>query len=280
MGEVVHIEDGIDYGLLMGGLAVAVDAYRTSVADDELEELMSEGGPSRDCMARLLGANPHVIVPDALLLTEDVGLIAQTESFRKEAAKWNHSDDMGYALSDAVGRAVAKNLHAVINSVEARDMLPDKTVAMIEVNVNRGFAVGREDAAGCYGIPQNFLGHVGIDAYFMGERSLRTRKEQKRVIDHQLEMSRWEPNGLPRDAARIRVRPSYPLVKASLVGPYPEESFAYWSGNSSNGLVLRPYYAFRGEYNISRAVAVLHDPRDWVMEDFESTIDVVQRLDS
>ncbi len=76
MGEVVHIEDGIDYGLLMGGLAVAVDAYRTSVADDELEELMSEGGPSRDCMARLLGANPHVIVPDALLLTEDVGLIA------------------------------------------------------------------------------------------------------------------------------------------------------------------------------------------------------------
>jgi hypothetical protein len=223
-------------------------------------------------------------VPDALTLTEDAALIRTSPIFKKTNADGYLEEQ--YVFDVSVGKAVARNLFAVTNSAEMRELLPDHAVALFEVNANRGFPRGREDRAGCYGIRQGFLDHVVIDTYYLGSRALASYKEQDRRIDYLGEPGSWTTfgKGLERNAARIRIRSSYPLVQDSYSPPSPRNAFLVHSNREpdrgSPYTPREPWAVLRGEYRICRAVAVLHDLTDWQDTDFQTAMDIIRRTNT
>lgn len=282
MNGLVHQDDGMRYELLLDGVRDASRNYASAMAEIDPSALTRLGGPT-DEETRFLGAeNPDIIIPDALDLIEDTDEIFSSEAYKEAAAQG--FVERQYAIDVAVGDAVAQNLWAVTNSAEMRELLPGRAAALFEVNANRGFERGWEDDAGCYGIPQHWLGHVVIDNAFLGEPVANTRKMQDAHMDYLGEPGSWTTDGagLNRNAARIRIRPTYPLIVRSMMGgPGPREIYeARLAGETkigNHGYVPREWYTLRGEYRICRAVSVLHDLGDWAPTDFETSKDIIRR---
>jgi hypothetical protein len=247
------LDVSIDQDLLMQGLAETSEHYQVEQA-----------------------AHPDVVIHDVLGLTEDVSIITASAEFATERKKGYVETQ--YALDATVGTVVAQELSSVINTPGARKLLPDKAVAIIEVNANRGFMPQYEDRAGCYGLQQGHLGHVVIDAYFAGPGAVNySRNTQDVRIDPMSELGSF-PNpleGLPRNAARILVRPSYPLLAEISGRASPREIFlARLNPNQASDRVKSEMrdenIVIRGEYRFCRVVSLLHDLTDWQPQDFES----------
>lgn len=272
---------GINRAALMEGFAQASAGY-----DDAMlvaAEAFMEGDPSEDVRRAITQLNPDVIVPDVLGLTDDSDVIAATKAFQETAPNYVEGQ---YAFDVLVGTAVAHEVAAIVNSPDATKILPYKAVAVVEVNANRGFPAGREDAYGAYGIKQGHLGHVVIDAYHHTETAIgSSREEHELPMDYMTETGSF-PNpasGLARNAARIRVRSAYPLVPTSIDRLAAREIFAAreahrrGEGELPSG-VLPEYGVVRGEYRICRAVALAHDLSDWRPDDFEDRDSAIERM--
>lgn len=232
----------------------------------------------RRAMAEL---NPDVFILGALKLTEDVRAITATQGFRETASEYIEPQ---YAMDSFVGDAVAQNLFAVANSVDARAVLPDRTVAILEVNANRGFPVGREDSAGCYGLPIDWLGHVVIDLDYDGADQIVGATDDRR-IDYLGEPGSWttfSDQALERNATRVRIRPAYPEHPKNTFhlsgGLGPQDIFKKRAGMATDekGFIYPEYATLRGEYRICRAVALLHDLTDWETDEFVTALTIVE----
>ena len=277
MSDLIQLGDGCRADLLREGLEVAARQYDAALTMVGSDFFTREEGPTSEEKALFREFNPDIIIPNVLELTEDADEIASTEAFRRTAE--DGYIERQYIFDVAVGRAVAENLFAVVNTDVNREVLPNQTVALFEINANRYFRRGGEDNAGCHGLPQSWLGHVVVDTYYMGQPALTSGKAQSMPIDYKGEPGSWTTfdEGLERNAARIRIRPAYPLQAASY---HPGDTAARdiylrrmglkepqnaWERNH------KEYSVLRGEYRICRAVALLHDLTDWKEDDFQSS---------
>lgn len=282
MSDLIHQSDGMRYELLLDGVRDATRNFASAITELDPDVLTRREGPTQEETKFLRAENPDIIIADALDLVEDLDEIFSSEAYKKASAKG--FVERQYAVDVAVGDAVAQNLWAVTNSAEMRALLPFRTAALFEVNANRGFDRGWEDSAGCYGPPLSWLGHVVIDSLFVGEATSNTRRMQEASLDYSGEPGSWttDGSGLERNAARIRIRPTYPLLEHSRMGgPGPRETYeARVAGKSKigeHGYVPREWMTLRGEYRICRAVSVLHNLTDWQPSDFESSRDIIAR---
>lgn len=273
MGDLDFIEDGFRHDQMLEGLREA--AYNYGVLVEEVGE---------DAMARREGLtdneikvarryNQDVFVPDALRIPEDTQVIMATEGFNELRPQC--AEDQ-YAIDHFVGEAVARNLFAVVNSAEAREVLPDRTVALFEVNANRGFPRGEEDDLGCYGLPSDWLGYIAVDLNYLGSDELAKRNLEKMRIDYLGEPGAWttlrlDPS-IERNAARIRIRPARPIEnrRAYSIYPMPRDVFEKRAGLSEEEVdsVYPEWSVLSGQFRICRAVCLLHDLTDWSPDDF------------
>jgi hypothetical protein len=271
MAELEFVEKAFDHDELLAGLEEAADNFGTALSALEDGALQRPTGLSDDERTVMSELNPDVFIPNALLLTESVQEITSTEGYKETEPEYIEAQ---YAMDAFVGGAVAQNLFAVLNSADARAILPDRTVAVVEVNANRGFPRGAEDNKGCYGLPTNWLGHIVIDLNYEGVNMVEGRDDRRR-IDFLGEPGSWTTFGigLDRNAARIRIRPAYPAHPGRGSDTYygaPRDVFEKRldPGLDDRTHANREHSVLRGEYRICRAVALLHDLTDWTPEDF------------
>lgn len=275
-----HLSVGINQDLLIRGIAEASRNYEAALEEIRPDILTLPGGPSDDERRIIREINPDIYVPDVLDLTEVDEELFATQEVRQELERGY--TEPRYAIDVAVGEAVAYELSRASRKA-ARDTLPQKAVAVVELNANRGFPRGYEDSLGCYGIRQNHLGHIVIDAYYHGSDEVSSsEKEQKDRIDFMPEPGPGHSLGLDRNAARILVRPAYPLLHdptAHDIGQLVAREVyeARLRGQIDDKNVHPPYSVLRGEYRICRAVAIVHELHDWHVEDFESREDAAAK---
>lgn len=272
---------GIDRNALMLGLAEASSNYEATLSDDRCLLDVSMG-PYDEERETWQAANPDIIIPNVLGLTEDEAVIAASSEFKAEQKKGY--TEAQYIFNVAVGEAVARELSLVTSSPEAIALLPHRAVAVVEVNANRLFRRGQEDPLGCYGLRQGHLGHVVIDAYYAGSEALTASEEERIHIDYMSELGSFPNPGeeLPRNAARVLIRPAYPLVPERIDRMSPRDIFlARLDPSKASERDMREvgsdYAVLRGEYRICRAVSIGHDLSDWQPEDFESFEEAIDR---
>jgi hypothetical protein len=286
MSEILF-EDAFDYEELLDGISEAVTNYQAAVEEAGVDfHNLPEEGITVEQRNIMSGFNSDVFVPDALKLTEDVFELTLADGFKELESDYI---DRQYAMDDFVGNEVGKRLFEIMNTVELREVLPDKTVAIVEVNANRGFDRGSEDNKGCYGLPINWLGHVVVDTEYEGPSEITNSYAtptgvDKRRIDYLGEPGSWTTftqRGLERNEARIRIRPSYPVDPRRSMFDFTgsREVFEKRLGliDTEEPLVFHEHAVLRGEYRICRAVVLLHDLSDWRAEDFVSGEELLQR---
>lgn len=283
--------DGVEPDKLLEGLEEAAQHYRDAVAEHGIDEAASPN-PDPDWRRSFSEANGDVFVPDALTLTEDEVVIMGTDLWKK-TQKIGYVERQ-YVFDNAVGQGVAQSLWYAVNSERARRILPDHTVALFEVNANRGFTRGHEDNAGCHGLPQNWLGYIGVDTYYRGPADLNTRQGGETPIDYLGEPGGWTTSrlgaSLERNAARIRIRPAHPIITTEAMplmwrdgdGPRGElvarqRLVAGEELGDDEQPTFRNYAWLSGEYRIIRAVAILDDPDQWEPNDFLDKEALVKR---
>lgn len=213
MSERVQADNAINSGLLRLGFNIAACNFIQAGREVDMGKLYDGSTLSAEERQRIDELNPDVVISDVLDLSEDVGRIQIPAEFK--TMHYDREGTVPLSLGAAVGRAVAHTLHEVIQtSPGMRSLLPPRTVAIFEVNANRGFRVGFEEKSGCPGLPANWLGRVVVDTEYKGAAALADPAEQVRPIDYKGEPVSWATYdaGLTRNALRVRVRPVYPAV--------------------------------------------------------------------
>lgn len=271
MSDLMFVEDGFSHEQLLEGLTDAAANYQALVDELGKGAVTRREGLTNEERVLAEQLNPDIFIADALRVPEDMKAIVETEGFKRVESK---HIEVQYALDDFVGRAVAQNLFAVVNSAEARAILPHRTVALFEVNANRGFPRGREDSMGCHGLPVDWLGYVAVDLDYEGANKLKANELDSITIDYLGETGAWTTSGrgIDRNAARIRIRPARPIENRHPYSmfPMPRDVFEKRAGLSVGEVnYLFPEWAvLSGEYRICRAVCILHDLTDWKPRDF------------
>jgi len=282
MAGAPELTNGINQELLIEGFRIAVQGYNAAFATIDPEALTRETGPNDGERQALHELNPDVIVPDALTLTEDMTLIRATPEYGSFSEWGDHEEQRVVNL--AVGRAVAQNLFVVTHAVEMMAALPEHAVAIFEVNANRGFERGGENSEGCDGMPRNWLGHVAIDDAYLGAVALEELGAQRKPIDYmgETDAPTTYGAGLDRNAARIRICPSFPVVKSSHSLPTPLDIFLVRTdqkiGEYRKDKVKDRWVVLGGGGRLCRPVAVLHDLTDWRTSDFKSSRSLLRRI--
>jgi len=298
--EVVH--DGLDYEALFTGYEQAVDKYNSLTESGPIAIGSGHDEPVREgdvqTTTQLVEGRSvkdlDVFVPNVLYLTEDTDLIKSTKTWSSvmEFGGFDYDQD---ATNMAVATVVARAMWHALNTDRARSILPDRTVALFEVNTNRGFPVGRENRDHAYGFRRNWLGHVTADMDFKGQdfcMSTDGNSGRNEYVDFLYEVKPGtSPSlsyGILRNAARIRIRPAHPITSYWAANPYlhdntPQQEhaarLALAHGEELPEGVAGPrfdnHHIIRSEYNISRALVILDDPRHWSNDEFANRRDLV-----
>jgi len=165
------------------------------------------------------------------------------------------------------------------NSADIRELLPDQTGLVVEVNSSMSRqGRGSEDCQSLNAPHVTMPDYLVVDPYFVGLEALKVRgvSESVRLPFQNTNWVPFDKSPFPPGSVSISIRPLYVSPHPSAIDlyvtdcPSPQELHRFHSGESDELPTDQylPYSYSRSKYNSSRSFAIIHNPDHWDREIF------------